>query len=418
MASSSTDQKSHNIISSSSSSSSSFIEIDSSKLFDITVEKYLDDNKPDELCRRQMKSWSFAWNNHPSHRVVPVVATSNNSGTTTTLSPSPPRWWESLLPNHMQFTTNKTLVATAAANTTTTTSEQQPIDPPTKDNKDNKDDHDKEYNRYCVLTGVLTWKGTYMIVYLEPFCGWKYYQAERDDDETTATTTTSAKTITRNKSGSLLFSCRAWGEFIDASSGDNNKRNHKHQMIQRLQQDSYLQSLTSASAEQPLEICEANILVTTTGSAVAALPPPLAATMDDRLEERVHWNEATVEAIRRAVFSQAESTLDVLDLILSFPFLPTTTTTNTLASLSTTTLTSTTTKQASNHTAATTTKGDSSTSNTTATTTMTTTTTTNMQYLASRAKLRLLEDAMYDACEQEDEEELVEELHISKKAKT
>jgi hypothetical protein len=42
-----------------------------------------------------------------------------------------------------------------------------------------------------------------------------------------------------------------------------------------------------------------------------------------------------------------------------------------------------------------------------------TTTTTTTTALADRAKLSLLEDAMYDACENEAEEEIVGELNIT-----
>ena len=80
------------------------------------------------------------------------------------------------------------------------------------------------------------------------------------------------------------------------------------------------------------------------------------------LEERVHVSEKLCECIRRSIWSAVDSPLDVIDLILNLPCLPT-----------------------------------------------------HQTPLASRAKLRLLEDAMCDACEQEGEDELIEDLSISTK---
>lgn len=84
---------------------------------------------------------------------------------------------------------------------------------------------------------------------------------------------------------------------------------------------------------------------------------------NDSMEERFFTDEEIAEAVRRAVWSTADR-IDIIDL-LGRLYLPSSS------------------------------SGD----------------------LGNRARLRLLEDAMYDACEQEGEEELVEELQISKRPK-
>ena len=88
------------------------------------------------------------------------------------------------------------------------------------------------------------------------------------------------------------------------------------------------------------------------------------------LEERVYCDETTAEGIRRSVFSRGESSLDVFDWILSLPFLPSCSHEGSVDVVTP---------------------------------------------LADRVKLRCLEEATYDACEQQEDDDIVEDLHISKK---
>jgi hypothetical protein len=117
---------------------------------------------------------------------------------------------------------------------------------------------------------------------------------------------------------------------------------------------------------------------------------------DNELEERVDVNEMALDGIRNAILGHTEDNLDVLDILLNMPYLPrslfveggvggddratdpsevrngkTTTKTNTTLASST------------------------------------------LRELAQRAYLRLLEDAMFDACEREGEDELLDDLDIS-----
>jgi hypothetical protein len=87
--------------------------------------------------------------------------------------------------------------------------------------------------------------------------------------------------------------------------------------------------------------------------------------LSPRFEERVDVVDHVAESLRRAVFSQAESSLDVIEMLLALPILP-----------------------MSVHDIA-------------------------PCPLADRAKLRLLEDAMFDACEREGEDEIIGDLQIS-----
>ncbi|KAL7560385.1 hypothetical protein ACA910_002342 [Epithemia clementina (nom. ined.)] len=421
-------------------------DIDTAGFF-AAVYDYIDENKPDELCRRQMKAWALNWENQ-SHRqeqqqrqlsIAAAATTTTTSFNNTALTTAtPPCWWWSKLPSSL------------------VDREQQHNDHPHHEEGPSK--------RFSALGGVLTWRGQYMTVYLETICCWKTlsggtsavahaHKQGGGDNRQTADNSRNFST----KSGALFFACRAWGEFVSFSPSSENNHNrdsvittshtsiidrskdkpvedrhdkdqkqqrmiHK-KMIQRLQQDSYLSTFVNAS-NNPLDVCEASILVgkaaATAGAGDATAvaittnqendtinTPATTSSCVDRLEERVHWNESTVETIRRAVFSQAESTLDVLELILSFPFLPSkvakTDSSNSTENKEDANMSSTEDDANISATAARPAKHEA---------------TEALPFLARRAKLRLLEDAMYDACEQEEEEEIIEDLHISKKLKT
>lgn len=187
--------------------------------------------------------------------------------------------------------------------------------------------------------------------------------------------------------GSLFFSCLVSARFLDddadavltdkspPSKSSSTSKEQKQQskikrkMIQRLRDDDYIKKLMAETKEKTesttqMELCQATIIIHTTKSI---------------LEERVHCSEEAAEAVRRAVFFSSESPLDVFDLVCRLPILPCSTLSSVLDNTK-----------------------SSSKSGVSQTTTP----------LADRAKLRLLEDATYDACDNEEEDEIVQELNI------
>jgi hypothetical protein len=323
-----------------------------SSLFAKAIEEYIDENKPDPLIRKQMQAWKFEWHN----------CNDDNNGHEKGSKPAslPTASWP---------------------------------EPPTH-----------------VLSGRLQWKGEYMSILIDVRVCW-----------------------TGEKEGSLFFSCTIPADGVEflplpastatatvtsantikeaqskpkaqESKKDARAANRVHQgMIERLQKDDYIQLITSSTTDSSNssssndktskhrrqnqqkedkkrhhhDLCEATIHFSKSPE-------------NHHLEERVHCNDQTAEALRRAVFSTADSSLDIFDLILCLPLLPTTTKVHAADA------------------------ADADAGDALSSTSCTGTTTTG---LADRAKLRLLEDAMYDACEREEEEELVQDLHISKRAK-
>lgn len=157
--------------------------------------------------------------------------------------------------------------------------------------------------------------------------------------------------------GSLFFSCHASARFATEPergeaerSGALSKKESKKEAKIRLKMEERfrLDDYIVKLLGAPMELCQASV-----------------AMRSNQLEERVHCSEVTAEAVRRAVFSTSESPLDVFDLVCRLPLLPGT-------------------AHSVQHTTA----------------------------LADRAKLRLLEDATYDACENDEEDEAVEVLKL------
>ena len=81
-------------------------------------------------------------------------------------------------------------------------------------------------------------------------------------------------------------------------------------------------------------------------------------SIDDQLEERVLVDEIAVEGVRRSVYSHADDNLSVMELLVDLPYIP------------------------------------------------------HNNFLAHRLKLRILEECLVDACLEEEENELLDELSI------
>ena len=121
------------------------------------------------------------------------------------------------------------------------------------------------------------------------------------------------------------------------------------------------------------------------------------ATQSLELEERVNVDESILDGVRSAIYSHAEDNLDVLELLLNMPYLPRIAVgfifplSNNAKGRG---------GEEGDHVSSSFTSDDA-------------TTMTIINELAQRAYLRLLEDAMFDACEKEGEDELLDDLTIT-----
>lgn len=221
-----------------------------------------------------------------------------------------------------------------------------------------------------VIHGVLTWKGDYMCAEIEALCCW----APHVKSDSTGNT----EIYKMPSHGSLYFALRPTLRFRtkhDKRTGDESKSKEERKadekirsrMIKRLKEDAFIKKLVpdtpkSEQAETEIILCEARVSVNS--------PENDTDTRVSQFEERVDVTDSVAEGLRRGLFSSAESALDVAELLLSLPILP-----------------------CKAH---------------------------KIIHcpLADRAKLRLLEDAMFDACEREGEDEIIDDLKISSQDKS
>jgi hypothetical protein len=298
--------------------------------FQQSIERYLDENKPDPLLQvPQIRNWKFQWKPGDD--------------------------------------------ASAYTTTTTTTIEES--------NSNTLEDHsnnNKKGSIFCpfrpshVLTGQLEWHGEYCVVLLSSTCLWKGNRRDgslffRVHAQIRLITLETTKDDTTTDDHSQKEEKKKKKKTID---DDQKNATIRSKMLDRLRGDDYISKFLLQKEEENQEdcfiknssneLCQASICIH---------------EQDHLLEERVHVNEDVAEAIRRAVFSTADAPLDVFDIVCRFPFLPCQ-------------------PDSTNND-----DGDHASS------TVTT-------LLANRAKLRLLEDAMYDACENEEDEQVIDQLSI------
>jgi hypothetical protein len=101
-----------------------------------------------------------------------------------------------------------------------------------------------------------------------------------------------------------------------------------------------------------------------------------------KCEERVNVNSETIEAIRNAILSHCEDNLDILEILLSMPYLPRVGYYHE--------------KDKNEHNIDNNIKSEET-----------------LKALSRRAFLCILEDAMFDACEKEGEDEMLDDLNLS-----
>jgi len=301
----------------------------SSDMFAEAVDRYIDYNKPDPLCTKQLKEWTMEWTN--SNNDDDDIG---NQG--------------SQKDDERKGRMSSSSVSTDArqAETSSTSSFE--------------------------IQGTLNIANKFIALQLYVSCRWA---------TSTSRVHPSSTTTQQQDHGTLHFSCHASARLITTNDDDEEEDNKlsvkeskkerkiRSQMISRFREDAYISKLLLLSSRKSsTQIDEDGSSSTSRHMSLLLAHADILFTPNE-LEERVAFSEDVCEGIKRAIWSSVESPLDVIDLIVNLPFLPTTTTNTT-----------------------------------------TTTTTTS---LANRAKLRLLEDAMCDACEKEGEDELLDELQIS-----
>jgi hypothetical protein len=165
----------------------------------------------------------------------------------------------------------------------------------------------------------------------------------------------------------LEWTCRARVTFSEKPQDKTQKKIYKR-LKSRLEQDDYISKLFVKNQDKGEGSNSEESLLLGDVLAQASVN-----TANNGLEERVWTNSDLAEGIRRSIWNSAEAPIDVLEFVIQYlPLLPC--------------VHSVELKQTTS--------------------------------LADRAVLRLLEDAMCEACDREGEEEVLQDLHIRKKGRT
>jgi hypothetical protein len=238
----------------------------------------------------------------------------------------------------------------------------------------------------CRLQGQLSIANGYICVDLEARVLWKYWS-----DQQNAYGEEIKKSFcgTRSKPEYVLhFQLSASAEIIESVSVQISKQVGL-KMKKRLQEDPYIRKLLSCSSSNTtnlarMPVCEA-IIEQKWPSENNNLN---ISDSSPSIEERVDVSEEAVEGIRRAILSQSDCNLTIMEVLLTMPWLATSSTSVGFRSRHKSILNGWDTYLSS----------------------------TSLDVFRSacdRAALRLLEDALLDACEREGEEDILEDLNLN-----
>lgn len=245
------------------------------------------------------------------------------------------------------------------------------------------------------IAGTLTLSSEYISIFVHVICQWRIQDDVNNTDDSASNNgqlTTDATKMKRpldersgcfqnefyfrlgvsaktNKSGT-----NADDEKIQTTNGKNRSMDRKLRsgMIERLCTDQWIrQILVADDADEFIDgklVCEALIQQNETNTAEG----------HTKCEQRVNANSGSIEGTRNSILSHCEDNLDMLEFLLNMPYLP-----RDGALLDTMDFAA---KEKE-----------------------------ILKTLARRAYLRILEDAMFDACENEGQDDMVDDLNLCDK---
>jgi hypothetical protein len=256
-------------------------------------------------------------------------------------------------------------------------------------------------------SGCLLWKGEYLVVSLHL----QFHYGEHELHVTVRASAEPVPTSSGNEDKGPTDASQKAGPSSLASSSSKQSSTIRSKMLQRLSHDDYVSKILKPSnnddAQLPI-LCEAHIVaVPDDDNAPDDGEAPAPTRRRNRhlsYEERYDTDEVIAEAIRRAVWgASSNDAMDVWEFVLQhLPLFP-------RAAASAAAAAAGAGAAAYHATAAATTKesGVGSTNNCSSSHPST------LSLLADRARLRLLEDAMCDACERHGDDGMVNELRIA-----
>jgi hypothetical protein len=239
------------------------------------MERYIDDDKPDVIRRRQIESWTFAWQPDDHGHDADMMAEDDDDdapvATTTT-------------------TTGGT------ATTKSTLSNNQPPPPPQKGIR---------RQRRKRIAGTLTWTGEYVRIQLHCTSTW---QEEEEQDK--AGEDGKGSDMNNNAAAGTRFiaKCSVTKTILRDDLVDAQQVKLQTKLVQRWKQQQEVGGTNAATSSSmllldhpdPVELFEVSIIL---GSSS---------------EERGYWHEAACAAIQTILYTTADSSLEVFEFIIRY----------------------------------------------------------------------------------------------------
>jgi hypothetical protein len=230
------------------------------------IARYIDDDKPDAIRRRQIESWTFAWqpDDHDS-----MMAEEDDD-------------------DDAPVATTKT---TGGAATKSTFSDDQQASPPQKG---------RIRRRQQRIAGTLTWTGEYVRMQLHCTSAWQEEEQEdeKDGNGGSARKNKNAATATGTR---FVSKCRVTKAMLRDDLVDVQQVKRQQKLAQRWKQHAATNSssIFLLDCPGPVELFEVSII----GSSS---------------EERGYWHEECCAAIQTILYTTAESSLEVFEFMVRY----------------------------------------------------------------------------------------------------
>lgn len=246
----------------------------------------------------------------------------------------------------------------------------------------------------CRLLGKLRIANEYICITLEALVMWQYWGRQRQHEGSEGIQENNCHPSNAPEHYALHFKLSASGEFINTEDKTpvQTSKNIASKMKKRLEGDPFIRKLLSCSRTKQqnftgVSVCEVLIQHKWPSNGSNDLRFD---SSSPSVEERVDVSEEALEGIRRAVLSQTECNLTIMEIFISFPWLVTNTTSCGYRY-----------------------RDRSKMERCSWDRFMSVTAMGVFRTACDRAALRLLEDALFDACEREGEDDIIEDLNLS-----
>jgi hypothetical protein len=245
----------------------------SSTMWQRAIARYIDDDKPDAIRRRQIESWTFAWQPADDHDDMMAEEEEDDDDDA---------------PDAKVMTTG------GAGTKSASSGDQQP--PAGSSSRKRRRRKQKR------IAGTLTWTGEYVRLQLHCTSAWQ------EEEEQDGNGGSDRKNNKKNAAGTRFVSkCRVTQAMLRDDLVDAQQLKRQMKLAQRWKQQQEKEvgatsSIFLLDCPDPVELFEVSIISGTSSGT----------------EERGYWHEACCAAIQTILYTTAESSLEVFEFIVRY----------------------------------------------------------------------------------------------------